>query len=574
MEKREIKRRRKPFTRQFYKGNYLNLAMEVTASALTVGINLILSWLIQQLMDVCTGVNTGFSLGQLTLMCGGCLLLLLIDYAIVYRATPRFHVRAMSQYKNYVFSELSKKSISAFSRENSALYLSALSNDANAIDTDYLSSIGDLIQSVGLFFGAFIMMFCYSPMLTLVSILLALLPVIASILSGDRMAKAEKVVSDRNEGFMATLKDSLAGFSVVKSFRAEAAMRKLVANSIRDSEEAKCSRKKIELVIQCLASCAGILAQFGVFIFGAYLALTGKGVTAGVVMAFVQLMNYVISPIGTVPQLLAKRKAAMALIDKLAAALEENVTDQGKTMEARLSEAIELQDVSFGYDDSKTVLHNISTRFDAGKSYAIVGASGSGKSTLLNLLMAGHSGYSGHIRFDGAELRDIRTDSLYDLVSLVQQNVFVFNATIRDNVTMFQHFPDEEVSRAMALSGLAALVQEKGEGYLCGENGSGLSGGEKQRISIARSLLRKSPVLLMDEATAALDTQTASTVLGAVLDLEGLTRIVVTHSLDEKLLPRYDAILTLKDGRLLESGTFADLMEKKGYFYSLFTVSQ
>lgn len=203
-----------------------------------------------------------------------------------------------------------------------------------------------------------------------------------------------------------------------------------------------------------------------------------------------------------------------------------------------------------------------------------MGASGSGKSTLLNLLMAGQAGYEGHIRFDGTELRDIQTDSLYDLMSLVQQNVFVFNATLRDNVTMFQPFPDEDVTRAMELSGLAELVKEKGEGYLCGENGSGLSGGEKQRLSIARSLLRKSPVLLMDEATAALDAQTASTVINAVLDLNGLTRIVVTHALDEKVLRRYDAILTMKDGALLETGTFESLMAEKGYFYSLFTVSQ
>lgn len=573
MDKREIIRRRKPFTRQFFKGNHLFLALELTGCLLTAVINLAVSWLIQQLMDVCTGVDTGFSLGRLTVMSLGCLLLLVIDYAICYAATPRFHEKAMTQYKNYVFSRISEKSISAFSRENSALYLSALSNDANTIDTEYLGSIGDLIQSVALFFGALIMMFCYSPMLTLVSILLALLPVVASILAGDRMAKAEEVVSHRNEGFMATLKDSLAGFSVVKSFRAEAAMCKLVARSIHDSEAAKCTRKKIELIIQCLASCAGIIAQFGVFLFGAYLALTGKGVTAGVVMAFVQLMNYVISPIGVVPSLLGKRKASMALIDRLAEALEENVTED-RTMDAALSDAIELQDVSFGYEEGKPVLHHISTRFESGKSYAIVGASGSGKSTLLNLLMAGHSGYDGSIRFDGTELRDIRTDSLYELVSLVQQNVFVFNATIRDNVTMFQRFPDGEVTRAMELSGLAELVREKGEDYLCGENGSGLSCGEKQRVSIARSLLRRSPVLLMDEATAALDTQTASTVINAVLDLEGLTRIVVTHSLDEKLLSRYDAILTLKDGRLLETGTFDDLMAKKGYFYSLFTVSQ
>ena len=230
--------------------------------------------------------------------------------------------------------------------------------------------------------------------------------------------------------------------------------------------------------------------------------------------------------------------------------------------------------MTFSYEPGKQVLHGVSARFDAGKSYAIVGGSGSGKSTLLNLLMASHSGYGGDICYDGAELRGIRAESLYDLVSIVQQNVFIFNSSVRDNITMFREFDKSEVDEAIRLSGLSELIAARGEDYLCGENGIGLSGGEKQRISIARSLLRKTPVLLMDEATAALDAETAYYITSSILQLDGLTRIVVTHALDETLLRRYDRIFTLKNGRLIESGTFDELMDKKEYFYSLFTVSQ
>ncbi len=150
----------------------------------------------------------------------------------------------------------------------------------------------------------------------------------------------------------------------------------------------------------------------------------------------------------------------------------------------------------------------------------------------------------------------------------------MFNATIKDNITMFREFPEEQIHEAIRLSGLSMLVEEKGEGYLCGENGSGLSGGEKQRISIARSLLKKSQVLLVDEATAALDAETAYQVSGAILGLEGVTSIVVTHALDEGLLKQYDGIITLKNGAIVESGTFEELIAEKGYFYSLFTISQ
>ena len=123
-------------------------------------------------------------------------------------------------------------------------------------------------------------------------------------------------------------------------------------------------------------------------------------------------------------------------------------------------------------------------------------------------------------------------------------------------------------------SGLAKLVAARGEDYICGENGNGLSGGEKQRISIARALLRGAPVMLVDEATAALDAATAYEVTSAILDIEALTRIVVTHRLEEGLLKKYDKILVMKGGSICEKGSFAELMKQKGLFYSLFVVAQ
>ena len=130
------------------------------------------------------------------------------------------------------------------------------------------------------------------------------------------------------------------------------------------------------------------------------------------------------------------------------------------------------------------------------------------------------------------------------------------------------------MSELLVFDSRSTLYKEPFGAALCGENGSGLSGGEKQRISIARSLLKKSQVLLVDEATAALDAQTAFQVSNAILNLSGLTRIVITHALDETLLKQYDCVLTLKNGSIAESGSFDELMEKKGYFYSLYTISQ
>ena len=568
------KQLRKQFTRQFYKGNGIYLFLAMLQTITVVIANLFIAWLMQQLVDTATGAASNFTLKQIGIISIPGIGLWILAAVLDYYSMPKFYAKAMSQYKNYVFTELSKKSISAFSGENTAIYLSALSNDANDIESGYLANIFPLICDVLLFIGALAMMIWYSPILTLVAIAVSFLPILASILSGNRMVEAETAVSKNNETLTATLKDSLSGFSVIKSFRAEKAICEQFAQNVKAVASAKCHRDRVAVILYSMGNFTGILAQFGVFFVGAWLTVTGRGASAGIVMSFVQMMNYIINPISRVPYILAKRKAAFALIDKLARALNNNVRDEGAHIPLTLSDGIHMDNVTFSYDGEKEALSHVTTTFEAGKSYAIVGGSGSGKSTLLNLLMASYSNYEGTIHFDDNELRNISSSSLYELVSLIQQNVFVFNNSVRDNVTMFHPFDDNAVNQALALSGLSEFIARRGEDALCGENGCNLSGGEKQRISIARSLLRKSPVLLMDEATAALDTQTAFRVIGSILDLKGLTRIVVTHALDETILKRYDKILAMKAGHLVESGTFEELMEKKGYFYSLFTVSQ
>lgn len=562
------------YTKQFYKGNGIYFVLAMVQTVLMTVAQLMISWFLKQVLDLITGTDIGFTLYELTLL--GCVLVVVtvLTYGFAYLSKPRFISKAIGQYKTYAFEQLSRKGISAFYGENTSLYISALSNDANTIETNYLANLFLLIDNCATFLGALALMFWYSPALTLISIGLAVLPMAASIFTGNFVAKAEKMVSDRNEEYMSTLRDSLTGFSVVKSFRAEVQICRIYGEKIRAVTGAKCLRRRMELIVEMLSTCTGLLVQLGVFLVGAYLALHGHAISAGTVLVFVQLLNYVLSPIGVIPKCLAERKAARTLIEKLATALDENVREDGYIDKKELFEAIRLQNLSFGYEPDKPVLKEIDVRFEKGKSYAVVGASGSGKSTLLNLLMASHSNYEGVISYDDISLRDITGASLYEMVSVVQQNVFIFNASIRDNITMFSQFPEEEIDRAIRLSGLAEMIRQRGEDYLCGENGSGLSGGEKQRISIARSLLKKAQVLLVDEATAALDSETASRVADSILNLTDMTRIVVTHDLDRPMLERYDEIIVLKNGSVEEQGTFRSLMEKKEYFYSLFTVSQ
>jgi len=558
---------------EFYRKNKLLFVIAAIASLCAGTVGLAFSWVLRALLDTAAGSEGSLPFTKV-LMIVGIILVLSVSFSVIdYLSRPAFIKKAMIQYKNLAFEKLTNKNISSFRNENTAAYISALTNDATVVEADYLGKKLILLTRLVSFFGSLAMMLITSPLLTVAAIVVMLIPTAVSILTSTKLVSAEKNVSERNSDFVTAVSDCLNGFKVIKSFKAEKEVLDIFSNDNKRLEDEKYRRERIKTIIAACGGLAGALAQFGVFIAGTLMCLKGWGVTPGVVIMFVNLMNFLIQPVSELPTLLSVRKASLALIDKLAVALDKNSEiDEGEDITS-FKRSIRLENVSFGYDEEKEVLHNISTEFEAGKAYAIVGGSGSGKSTLINLLMSSYNEYKGQILFDDTEMKNISAESLYDVVSMIQQDVFVFNSSVKNNVTMFKDFTKEEIDEAISRARLDSFVKEKGDGYLCGENGKDLSGGEKQRISIARSLLKKSKVLLADEATSALDADTAFKVTDDILNLRGILRIVITHSLDEILLKRYDEILVLKDGKIEEKGGFDELMAKKGYFYALYTVA-
>ncbi|MBR6515546.1 MAG: ABC transporter ATP-binding protein [Bacilli bacterium] len=554
-----------------YKGNIFNFIILTFTSLFQTVALIIVSLMLEKIMSIATAkdLNALYEQGVifLVLLVSSILIYILLTYL-----KPKYQKKAITQYKNNIYSQILDKNISKFNEYNTATYISALTNDVHKIEEDYLFSAFDLITNFTLFICTIIVMLIYSPLLTLSGIVLALLPFIGAILIGGKLAIREKEISDQNASFMHFIKDNLIGFSTVKVFKAEKKIKELFNKNNNTLENKKASKTKTLALMEMVQTVLSLASQFGVFFVGAYISIKSGKIAPSVILLFVQLMNYIISPLMNIPTLLSKRLACKPLFKKIEEIIKTDTEKiQGESIE-NIND-ITISNLSFMYED-KAILKDISHKFEKNKSYAIVGPSGAGKTTLINLLLARENNYTGNIYYNGIEVREISLDSLYEISSFVEQNVFVFDDSIINNITMYSNVDEELLNEVIIKSGLTELIKEKGRDYSCGENGSNLSGGEKQRISIARALINKSQLLLLDEVTSALDNETSSLITNQLLELNNTTRIMITHRLDEEVLNKFDQIIVMKNGKIVECGTYYELINKNAIFKSLVEVSE
>ena len=562
----------KNYVKLFFKENKLVAFLSMIVFIALSMIYTAISWILQIIFDYMAGKGA-FSLITILLLVVSFMLAISLIFALKRSSYPRFLEKAMNQYKESVIKKLLQKSYSDFSLANSGTYLSVLTNDCERIQEKYLKKIFDFFQDVLMLVSSLALMIYYSPLLTVIALIISVLPMACSILTANGIATREEQVSKSNESYTALTKDVLNGVSVIKSFKAEQEVINRYQNQSMELEHTKNLREKTMTTVSALGTISSLGTQLGVMLVGAWMVNAHVGViTAGMVLAFTNLMNGVLQPIASLPQMLGEMKGAKKLISKMADYMSNAKEDSGEIIDDSIKSVV-LRDVSYAYDLDHKVLKNVNLTLQAGKSYAIVGPSGAGKSSLINLLMGYYKDYEGSVQLNNHELSNVSKSSLYDKTTLMQQSVFMFDASILDNITLFKPFPNAEVDRVIHLAGLDDLIAAKGKDYQCGENGSHLSGGEKQRIAIARSLLKKSEILLVDEATSALDNETGTNVTQSILDLQGILRLVVTHRLDANSLKQYDEILVMKSGELIERGSFEELMNQKAYFYSLYTVS-
>lgn len=480
--------------------------------------------------------------------------------------------RIMCNYKEYIFRKILNLNINSFNTSKTGRFISALNNDVNSIEINLVESYFTILKLITLLICGIVSMAILNIRICIIVLLLSILPLAVSLIFSKKVQNSEKNVSLVNELYTSSIKDMLSGFSVVKSFNAEDEILNVFNKVNLNVETEKRHRRNNITNIEIWTNFIGYFVVMAMMGIGGYLAIKGE-LKVGTLLAFIQLFNYIITPFEKLPTVISKYKAADELITKINDYLIEN-NDSNLILKKQFDNKIEICNVTFGYDNNEDVLKNLNFTFEKGKSYAIVGTSGSGKTTLLNILLGINKPNEGSVQIDGVSVSSISPQNISDLFSVVQQNVFIFDTTIENNVTMYKHFDQDIVNKAIKFSGLSNICNARGTRYMCGENGKNLSGGEKQKVSIARTLIKQTPIIIMDEATASLDTETTFEVENAILDLKNTTRIIVTHKLYSNMLKKYDKILVLKNGRIIEDGKFDELLRERGYFYMLYSCMQ
>lgn len=597
-----------PLSRNFFKNNSLNLFMAVLGTSVLSLAILSVPQLFQILIDYLSG-SREYSLRGIILLTAGIFLMEFFSAVATYFFRTKFSTRAVLQYRNFACDYLLKKKVADFYSSNSSVYLSALSTDLMKIKEQFLDQIPIITQILFCGIGAIIVMLRYNVFLACMSCALSLIPFFAALYSGKNMGEMEDRLSTRNAEYLAFLKDFSIGFTIIKSYKVEAIFSKLHGTVNGKTEETMLKRERCVEKVNYFAAISGYITRLSILFLSAYIAFTRQSISIGTVIAFSQLIHYLIDPLSSLPSMLTEAKAAYRLTDKLWDTIKSeeesrNTPENNRVKEEQIAEIqsvledkkiieekeIRVQKQSpnewnsslrgelifdkiyFSYSEGKEVLKELNLRVKEGEKVVLLGTSGSGKSSILKILMGMERAQSGTIRIGGQDTVDLGEDRIFKEISYIQQEVFIFDGTIRENISLFQTYREEELQSVIERAGLRNLVKEKGLSYRCGENGAALSGGERQRISIARSLLRKTPILLADEITASLDKENTYLVLDTLLNIENTTEILVLHDLDSRILSRVDRICVLKNGKVEEEGNFTELLEKKGYFYALYHV--
>lgn len=464
--------------------------------------------------------------------------------------------------KNGLYDAIMVKDYKSFYKKDSGEYISKLTNDVTALEENYYKSKFIIIQSLVTFIFAVISLFIISWKFAIGVLVISVLFMFLSSATGMGLNELRKDLQKSLGEFTGVTKDLVGGYEVIRAFNAHKRVR---GEFLRNNEKLEKYKFKFNLrmgVTRVVNENLVILIVFSVMTLGSYLVISGD-IMIGALLAVIQLLNSIMMPINILLQALNNSKSTLSIREEMSNILAlPEVTNKIALNVKELKNEIKIKDLSFSYDNIRNVVHDLNLTIKKGKKYAIIGESGCGKSTLLKLMQNYFDEYEGEISLDDTNYKNINGDSFFNIFSVTHQNVFMFKGTIRDNITLFSDISKEKLENVVKISGLEKVIKSLPNGLdtMIEENGSSLSGGEKQRISLARALIRNSAILVLDEFTSALDKETAKLVEKEVLSIKDQTIITVTHRLSDENMSLFDFIIHMKNGKIHE---IIDLKKKE-----------
>lgn len=521
------------------KNQYLSLL--ILSTVFYAGCSAVNIWMAMLLGDIFDTANAGNQAGLIqclvTCVAASITGLALAKAGIYFRMLYVRH--KMVDLKDHLMENIFSMPMRDFLRNDQGYYLNLLTSDSERIEEDYYRSVPLIIYYCCQFVFSIIVMIFVSPLLLIIfSAAIVLMAVVPQIFSGI-LARRQKECSDISEKYLSALKDIVAGIETIKLANGKTAfLHQFHDVSYRQQESIRKMRDMRSFTVDVSDTCQTFAQIIGNGA-GGILVILGK-VTIGDLIISLQLSSFAFQAVGVATEKVVGLRAVRQLLDKVKSLLlKQNTSSEVSTAES--GNDICYKNVSFSFD-GHPILQGLNQTFADGKCYAIIGPSGSGKSTLVKLLMQYYGNYSGEILLGNQEISALSESEIYHRIQYVSQTPYLFNTSLMNNITLFKTYPQEKIQEVIRKTNLEGLLQRYQDEPV-GDSGQRISGGERQRISLARALLIQPQIIVFDEPTSALDPQNARLIMEMIFSMEGTTRIVITHNHDANNLERFTQVL-------------------------------